>query len=98
MKTLRNTVLILALLVPGVFHPTRSVGSEAFKPSWTSQPEVEKRAEAILKKMTLEEKIDYIGGFNGFYVRAVPRFGLAALKRPDGAKRRRNLPTSPPLA
>ena len=44
----------------------------------------DKRAEEILKKMTLEEKIDYIGGYAGFYVRAVPRLGLPALKMSDG--------------
>src|SRR5215471_7299129 len=44
----------------------------------------DQRVEAILKRMTLEEKIDYIGGFNGFYVRAVPRLGLPALRMADG--------------
>jgi len=45
---------------------------------------VEDRVESILKQMTLEEKIDYIGGFNDFYVRAVPRLKLPALKMSDG--------------
>ncbi len=42
------------------------------------------RAETILAQMTLQEKIDYIGGYNGFYVRAVPRLGLPAFKMSDG--------------
>ena len=46
--------------------------------------ETDARAETILKKMTLEEKIDYIGGYNGFYVRAMPKLGLPALKMSDG--------------
>jgi len=29
-------------------------------------PEIERRVESILQKMTLEEKIDYIGGFQDF--------------------------------
>ncbi len=46
--------------------------------------EVEKRVDAILSKMTLEEKIDYIGGVRGFYVREMPNLNLPALKMSDG--------------
>ena len=46
--------------------------------------EVEKRVDAILGKMTLEEKIDYLGGVDGFYIRAIPRLGLPAFKMSDG--------------
>jgi len=34
--------------------------------------------------MTLEEKIDYIGGFQDFYIRAIPRLGVPAIKMSDG--------------
>ena len=50
----------------------------------SSSPEVEKRVDSILAKMTLEEKIDYIGGFEDFYVRAIPRLGVHAVKMSDG--------------
>jgi beta-glucosidase len=46
--------------------------------------DIEKRVEAILKQMTLEEKIDIIGGVNGFYVRGNPRLSLPELKMADG--------------
>ena len=46
--------------------------------------DVDQRAESILQKMTLEEKVDAIGGVNGFYVRALPRLGLPAIKMADG--------------
>src|SRR3954469_14855293 len=46
--------------------------------------DMDKRVESILQRMTLEEKIDYIGGYNAFYVRAVKRLGLPALKMADG--------------
>ncbi len=49
-----------------------------------SSPDVEKKVDSILSKMTLEEKIDYIGGFNDFYVRPIPRLGLPAIKMSDG--------------
>jgi beta-glucosidase len=49
-----------------------------------SQGDVEKRVEAILGRMTLAEKIDYIGGFEDFYVRAYPHLGITSLKMSDG--------------
>jgi beta-glucosidase len=49
-----------------------------------AQGDVERRAEAILARMTLEEKIDLLGGVDGFFVRDVPRLGLPRLKMADG--------------
>ena len=42
------------------------------------------RAESILARMTLEEKIDYIGGVDRFFIREVPRLGVPRLKMADG--------------
>jgi beta-glucosidase len=46
--------------------------------------DVDKRAGDLLARMTLEEKIDYVGGADGFYVRAIPRLGLPAFRLADG--------------
>ena len=48
------------------------------------------RAAAIVKKMTLEEKIDYIGGYKRWYVRAIDRLGLPAVRMADGPQGVRN--------
>lgn len=42
-----------------------------------------RRSDAIVAQMSLEEKIDYIGG-TGFGIRAMPRLGLPALSMSDG--------------
>jgi beta-glucosidase len=41
------------------------------------------KAAALVQQMTLEEKIDYIGG-TGFAIRAVPRLNLPAFEMSDG--------------
>jgi beta-glucosidase len=40
--------------------------------------------ESILATMTIEEKIDYVGGVDGFYVRDIPKAGVPRLKMADG--------------
>ncbi len=45
---------------------------------------LEARAEDLLCRMTLEEKIDYIGGYKGFYIRGIDRLGLPEIKLTDG--------------
>ena len=47
-------------------------------------PEIEKKVDAILSKMTLEQKIDLLGGLNFFDVRGYPELGIPALHTADG--------------
>jgi len=42
------------------------------------------RIEQILSEMTLKEKIDYIGGYQDFYIRPIERLGLPKIKFSDG--------------
>ena len=54
-------------------------------PSAISAPgDVEQRVEAILSKMTLDQKIDMLGGQDDFYIRAYPDLGLPRLRMADG--------------
>src|SRR6266849_4436800 len=74
MRRLSYLFIIMLLLVPNIF-------AQAPAPS---QSEIEQKVNAILSKMTLEEKIDMIGGQNAFYIRGYERLGLPALKMADG--------------
>jgi beta-glucosidase len=69
------TTLALSLLSPILVLSTvnRTIADDG----------VERRAQAIVKKMTLEEKLDYIGG-TGYSIRAIPRLGLPELRMADG--------------
>ncbi|HEV2962481.1 MAG TPA: glycoside hydrolase family 3 N-terminal domain-containing protein, partial [Candidatus Angelobacter sp.] len=55
----------------------------AQSPSTSSNP-IERRIDSILSQMTLEEKIDLLGGVDDFYVRGVPRLNVPRLKMADG--------------
>ena len=50
----------------------------------TSADQTERRLDSILSQMTLEEKIDLLGGVDDFYVRGVPRLGVPRLRMADG--------------
>ncbi len=55
----------------------------------SNQP-VEKRVDDLLARMTLDEKLNYIGGTNDFYIRAIERLGVPAIKMSDGPMGSRN--------
>jgi beta-glucosidase len=46
--------------------------------------DVEKRVDSLVSKMTLEEKIEMIGGVNDFYTRPIKRLGIPSLRMSDG--------------
>ncbi len=50
----------------------------------TTSSDADVRIDALIKKLTLEEKIDLIGGVDDFYIRANEKIGLPRLKMADG--------------
>lgn len=42
--------------------------------------EHKQRAKDLVKQMTLKEKLDYIGGEDKFFIRAIPRLGIPKFK------------------
>jgi beta-glucosidase len=60
------------------------------RPASPAHSEEDGRADEILAKMSLEQKIDYIGGVNNFDIRAMPELGVPALHTADGPMGVRN--------
>jgi beta-glucosidase len=77
-SVMTRNVKFLALLLLISWLPA---GAQA--PSATT-PAVEGRVDALLKQLSLEEKIDLIGGVHDFYIREIKHIGLPALKMADG--------------
>jgi beta-glucosidase len=74
---LRRALTLLLIFFCGTYFGTA-------QNSRIPSEKVERRADAILSKMTLDEKLAIIGGINDFYIQAIPRLGLPALRMSDG--------------
>jgi beta-glucosidase len=66
---------VLLMLLAGIRAPVQSDSVES---------DADRRAEAILAKMTLEEKIDFIAGVDEYFIRALPESGVPPLRMADG--------------
>src|SRR6266403_320121 len=80
MRTLCLMTAQMFLLSPVFCALAQSPASSSLR----SSPAVERRVESILSQMTLEEKIDLLGGVDGFFIRDIPRLNWPRLKMADG--------------
>jgi beta-glucosidase len=79
MKIIQIRKVAFAFLLIALIH----IAAAAVPPQ-QSPADVDRRVDSILSRMTLEEKITYIGGINVFFIRPVPRVGIPELKMSDG--------------
>ena len=72
---------------------------QAFAQSNSPVPDdVDRRVQSIIDKMTIEEKIDMLGGEDNMYTHALPRLGVPRLKMADGPIGVRNYGPSTAMA
>ncbi len=72
-----------------------AVNAVKANPPGSDKPDLEQKVSEMLAKLTLEEKLDLIGGDKSFYIRAEPKIGLPELRMADGPMGVRNAtPTS----
>jgi beta-glucosidase len=81
MRNRSSVTAVLVVLCLTVISGPAQTSAPAQPPSAEA---VESRVESLLKQLTLEEKIDLLGGVDGFFVRGIPRLGLPPLKMADG--------------
>src|SRR5882762_12008223 len=77
-QLLQLCIILDALLLAGTLQPVFAQSTQLPK------AEIEKRVDALLAKMTLDEKLTLIGGTSDFCIQALPRLGLPALRMSDG--------------
>ncbi len=77
MRELTATILTLCFII-STFMLAQAQGPAP------SPDEIERRVESILGRMTLEEKIDMLGGVDRFFLREFPRLDVPRLKMADG--------------
>ncbi|MFA6126268.1 MAG: glycoside hydrolase family 3 C-terminal domain-containing protein [Bacteroidales bacterium] len=73
-------LLVLFALLSGIFH-----SSDLFPQVYLDQKSsVEDRTEDLLKQLSVSQKIQYIGGYNSFYISPVSYPAIPAIKMSDG--------------
>src|SRR6266446_4159478 len=80
MRTLCLMTVQMLLLSTVFAAPAQSPPSFSLR----SSIEVDQRVESLLSQMTLEEKIDLLGGVDGFFIRDVSRLKLPRFRMADG--------------
>ncbi|HAF24386.1 MAG TPA: glycoside hydrolase [Blastocatellia bacterium] len=81
---MRNRCSAIAVLSLLCLNVVSGLAQTSAPTKSSSAATIEHRVESLLSQMTLEEKIDMLGGVDGFFIRGIPRLGLPSLKMADG--------------
>ncbi|HEY0758080.1 MAG TPA: glycoside hydrolase family 3 C-terminal domain-containing protein [Acidisarcina sp.] len=77
----QTTRRLAAVVVIGLSGLVSAAFAQAPVPD---SPAIEQRVDAMISKLTLEQKIDLIGGEDSMFIRAMPAAGFPRLKMSDG--------------
>src|SRR6267378_86446 len=77
-QLLQLCIILVALLLASTLQPVFAQSTQLPK------AEIEKRVDALLAKMTLDEKLTLLGGVDDFYTKPIPRLGIPSLRMSDG--------------
>ena len=71
-------------ILPLCFLASNFTSAQAHDEPTMAPHGIERRVESILRRMTLEEKTDILGGVDSFYIRGFPHLGIPRMKMADG--------------
>lgn len=71
----QKRIALLLVVISNIFYVSAQ--------KWYT-PDVDKKVEDILKQMTVEEKLGYIGGVDWMYTKNIDRLGVHRMKMSDG--------------
>jgi len=77
MSKLCSYVIVLSLVFTAKLSPGQT-------PSTSATPNPNRTVDSFLSQLTLDEKLDLLGGVDGFFIRDVPRLNFQRLKMADG--------------
>jgi beta-glucosidase len=75
---------IILFTFPALLLASSILSSQSLPTYKDPKAPVESRVQDLISKMTLEEKIDMLGGVDGFYIRPSERLGIPKIKMADG--------------
>lgn len=84
MKTFTLTFLLLFMAIVSIAQSSANVSDSGGYPFRNTKLSVEERVNDLVSRMTLEEKIDLLAGYNDFYLHPCERLGVPAFKLADG--------------
>lgn len=77
-------ILLSAILFSSAAFAQSDVQSTSDQGPQPVTPAMEQKVDAMVKKLTLEQKVALIGGENSMFIRAMPSIGFPQLKMSDG--------------